>query len=258
VIRDLTSTNGKPYVRRLHDLEQRFGQLEPKIAESPEKEALSVLHAMVQELWRNLHTGSPPSTNALTIEDILELHRSSPPMVGEAQSRPLPAGTRAPDLALADSDGRLCSLSEFRGRPVLLVFYPLDWSPTCSDQLSFYQSELDEFDRYGVQLLAVSVDSMYSHGAWAAVRGLTFPLLADFEPKGEMARRYQIWRAGDGFSERALYLIDRDGVIRYSHVSPKLDQVPDIYELYRALDEMQSPQRPAAPAAEGVAARRRS
>ncbi len=90
------------------------------------------------------------------------------------------------------------------------------------------------------------------------MRGLTFPLLADFEPKEEIARRYQVWRAGDGFSERALYLVDGDGIIRYSHISSKLERVPDRYELHRALDEMRSPERPAAPAAEGVAAGRRS
>jgi len=86
-------------------------------------------------------------------------------------------------------------------------------------------------------VLAISVDSVYSHGAWAAVRGLSFPLLADFNPKGEVARRYGVVRERDGFSERALYVVDADGVIRYGHVSPFLHHVPDVYELLDALDE---------------------
>jgi len=232
---------GKPYSRRLLELEERFEQLEPLIPEGSEKEAISVLHGIVQELWRNLRSGGPaPSTSELTLSDIAELHRRAPPMEGEAQSIPLPVGTQAPDITLQDPNGRLVSLRDFRGQLVIVAFYPLDWSPSCSDQLSLYQAESGEFDRYGAQLLAVSADSIYSHGAWAAVRGLTFPLLSDFEPKGEVARRYQVWRSKDGFSERALYVIDKDGVIRYSYVSPKLNHVPDIYELYRALDGLQA------------------
>jgi len=99
-----------------------------------------------------------------------------------------------------------------------------------------YQQELDEFTARGAQLLALSVDSVYSHGAWAAVRGITFPLLADFAPKGEVARRYGVWREHDGFSERALYVVDPDGRIAYGHVSPYLHHIPDIYELLDAVD----------------------
>jgi peroxiredoxin len=232
------SIDGKPYTRRLLELEQRFAELEPRIPDGSEKEAVSVLHGMVQELWRSLRTGSAPSTNAVTLEDIADLHRSAPPMDGEAESVPLPVGTEAPDFTLLDADGSPCSLGDFGGRIVLLVFYPLDWSPTCSDQLSLYQSELDEFARFGVEPVGISVDSLYSHGAWAAVRGLTFPLLADFEPKGEVARRYQVYRPHDGYSERALYVIDRDRTIQHSYVSPKLNQVPDIYELFGVLDRL--------------------
>ena len=120
----------------------------------------------------------------------------------------------------------------------MLVFYPLDWSPGCSQQLDLYQHELQEFERRGANVAAISVDSIYSHGAWAAVRGISFPLLADFNPKGEVARRYHVFRDDDGFSERALYVVDRDGVIRYSHVSPAVHHIPDIYELFKALDSL--------------------
>jgi len=123
---------------------------------------------------------------------------------------------------------------------VVLVFYPLDWSPACSDQLSLYQSELPDFRQHDAQLLAISVDSLYSHGAWSAVHGITFPLLADFHPKGEVARRYDVFRDADGLSERALYVVDGDGIIRYCHVSPELHTIPDIYELFEQLDKLRS------------------
>ncbi|MCL6648356.1 MAG: peroxiredoxin [Chloroflexi bacterium] len=231
---------GQPYTRRLYELEETFAALAPKLPEGPEKEVISVLHGIIQELWRNLRPGGAPSTAQLTLEDIANLYKTAPPMEGEAENTPLPPGTPAPDFSLPDAAGKLVSLRDFRGQPVVLVFYPLDWSPTCSDQLSLYQAEQDEFARRGAQVIGISVDSIYSHGAWAAVRGLTFPLLSDFEPKGEVARRYQVYRSRDGFSERALYIIDLEGVIRYAHVSPKLNHVPDIYELYRALDELQA------------------
>ena len=123
---------------------------------------------------------------------------------------------------------------------MVLVFYPLDWSPACSDQLRLYQSELAEFERANVQLIAISVDSIYSHGTWAAVRGLTFPLLSDFAPKGDVVRLYRVMRNLDGFSERALFIIDPHGEIRYAHVSPKLSHIPDIYELLNKLEQLRS------------------
>jgi peroxiredoxin len=237
------------YGRRLHDLEQRFAALEQQITESPEKQALSILHGMIQELWRSLRRqGTPNLGSGLTLEDIANMYKQAPPMDGTALSTPLPVGTPAPDFTLPDPNGQPVRLADYRGKNVVLVFYPLDWSPTCSDQLSLYQSELAEFERRGAQILGISVDSIYSHGAWAAVRGLSFPLLADFHPKGEVARRYQVYREPDGFSERALYIVDGAGVIRYAHVSPQLNHVPDIYELFTALDAI------AAPAAEALVA----
>jgi peroxiredoxin len=118
------------------------------------------------------------------------------------------------------------------------VFYPLDWSPACSDQLSLYQSELPEFEKHDAQVIGISVDSLYSHGAWGVVRGITYPLLADFHPKGEVSRLYGVMRQAEGFSERALYIIDRQGTIRYSHVSPLVHHIPDIYELFKQLEEL--------------------
>src|SRR4030088_759581 len=233
----------KPYSTRFSELEERFLELEPRIPEGPDKEAIALLHAMIQKAPRQQFgrgtSGEP------TLQEVADLYKSAPPMDGKAENTPLPAGTSAPDFALRDANGNTVHLSDFRGRPVVLVFYPLDWSPTCSDQLSLYQSELEEFQRLGAQVVGISVDSIYSHGAWAAVRGITFPLLADFHPKGEVARRYQVWRERDGFSERALFVIDGDGIIRYSHISPELHKVPDIYELFEVLQGVAGAREPA-------------
>jgi len=223
--------------RRLHELEEEFASLESQIPESPTKQALSVLHGIVQESWRGVHSAEwTPDAPPLPGADVAELYRQAPPMEGGAVNAPLPVGTVAPDFTLPDAEGRRVSLSDFQGRPVVVVFYPLDWSPGCSQQLDVYQQELDEFERRGATIIGISVDSIYSHGAWAAVRGITFPLLSDFHPKGDVARRYGVWREGDGFSERALYVVDAEGVIRYSHVSPQLHHIPDVYELLDAVD----------------------
>jgi peroxiredoxin len=232
---------GEQYPRRLHDLEQRFGALFTQLEDSPQKEALSILHGISQELWRQLRRSSSPlSERGLTIHDIADLYRHAPKMEGQARNAPLPPGTRAPEFALPDASGRLVRLSDFRGNPFVLVFYPLDWSPGCSQQLDLYQHELDEFERRGAKVVGISVDSVYSHGAWAAVRGITFPLLADFNPKGDVARKYHVYRDIDGFSERAVYVVDGDGVIRYSDVSPFVHHIPDIYELFKVLDSLKT------------------
>lgn len=222
---------------RIEQLEADFAALAPQLSGGAERQAISLLHGMVQELWRAVGTSSPAQTRpGPTIEDIVELHQHAPAMEGDAVSTPLAVGQAAPEFALPDANGRIVRLADFRGRPVVLAFYRLDWSPGCSRQLDVYQQELEEFQRRGVELVGISVDSLYSHGAWSAVRGLSFPLLSDFNPKGEVARRYQVWRETEGFSERALYVIDAEGTIRYAHVSPKLQHVPDIYELFEILD----------------------
>jgi peroxiredoxin len=236
---------------RLHDLEQRFDALFNKLSQSPEKEAISVLHGMMQELWREVHRSAPAQSDhaaasralgtGVSMDEITELYRHAPKMEGERVSTALASGTRAPEFTLPDPTGRQVRLSDFRGTNVVLVFYPLDWSPGCSQQLDLYQHEHEEFERRKVAVLGISVDSVYSHGAWAAVRGITFPLLSDFHPKGDVARRYQVYREQDGFSDRAIYIVDAEGTIRYSHVSPFLHHVPDIYELLDALDHVRAP-----------------
>src|ERR1700682_2315060 len=104
-------------------------------------------------------------TGELTLKDIANLYKSAPRMDGQAENEALPVGTLAPDFELPDASGKLVRLSDFRGRPVVIAFYPLDLSPTCSDQLSLYQAELEEFEKLGAQVIGISVDSIYSHGA---------------------------------------------------------------------------------------------
>jgi peroxiredoxin len=225
---------------RLRDLEDDFARLAPDIPDGPQKQALSLLHGMVLELWRGVDTHGEDNSSEGNFDEILNLWKTAPAMQGEAVSTGLAVGETAPDFELPDANGNNVKLSDYRGKPVVLAFYPLDWSPGCSQQLDLYQQELEEFERRGAQLLAISVDSVYSHGAWAAVRRIEFPLLADFNPRGDVARRYGVWRDQDGFSERALYVIDPEGKIAYAHVSPYLHHIPEIEELFDAIDNVRT------------------
>ena len=150
---------------------------------------------------------------------------------------PLSPGDPAPDFELPSTPDQKVMLSEFRGQPVILAFYPEDWSPVCSDQLGLYQAVLPEFRKFGAELVAISVDSAWSHLAFAKARNLHFPLLADFEPKGDVARAYHVYRDVAGTSERALFVIDGDGVIRWSYVSP-VGVNPGADGILRALEEL--------------------
>ena len=157
---------------------------------------------------------------------------------------PLPAGTRAPDFALSSAPDRTVSLADFRGRPVILAFYPADWSPVCGDQMALYNEVLPEFERHSAQLLGISVDGTWCHAAFARDRKLRFPLLADFEPKGAVARRYGAYRQADGFSERGLFVIDGGGIIRWSDVSA-IDVNPGADGILRALEALAGASTPA-------------
>src|SRR4030088_786431 len=132
----------------------------------------------------------------------------------------LAAGASAPDFTLKTTPDQSVSLSDFSGQPVVLAFYPADWSPVCGDQMTLYNEMLEEFHDLGAELLGISVDGAWCHAAFARDRKLHFPLLSDFEPKGEVARQYGVYRSGDGVSERALFVIDDEGKIHWSYVSP--------------------------------------
>jgi peroxiredoxin len=131
------------------------------------------------------------------------------------------------------------SLSELRGRPVILAFYPADWSPVCGDEMVLYNELLPEFQRFNAELLGISVDSFWSHCAFAKDRKLRFPLLADFEPKGAVSRNYGAYRQQEGFSQRALFVIDAGGTIRWSYLSP-LDVNPGADGILDALEALDS------------------
>ncbi|MEV1288575.1 redoxin domain-containing protein [Micromonospora sp. NPDC049679] len=128
--------------------------------------------------------------------------------------------TPAPDFTLPAGPDRQLTLSSLRGRPVVLAFYPGDWSRVCGEQLALYQTVMPEFHQFGAAVVGVSVDSVWSHRAFARDRAIRFDLLSDFQPKGAVAQRYGVYRPDDGFSERALFLVDGDGTVVYSHVSP--------------------------------------
>jgi peroxiredoxin len=129
-------------------------------------------------------------------------------------------GTPAPDFTLRDQTGQPVSLRDFRGKPVVLVFYPADWSPVCGDQLTLYNEVLPLLEQNRAQVLAISVDGMWCHRAFAEQRNLRFPLLSDFEPKGAVTQLFGVYDAEPGVARRALFVLDAEGIIRWSHVSP--------------------------------------
>jgi peroxiredoxin len=128
--------------------------------------------------------------------------------------------TPAPNFALNATPDQKVSLSDLRGKPVVLAFYPADWSPVCGDQMALYNEILPEFHRHQATLIGISVDGAWCHAAFAANRKLHFPLLSDFEPKGAVARAYGAYRPIDGTTERALFVIDEQGLIYWSYLSP--------------------------------------
>jgi peroxiredoxin len=147
----------------------------------------------------------------------------------------LEAGTKAPEFSLPDHAGSEVSLSDFAGTRLVLVFYPLDFSPACTDQLSLYQEVLDEITSQGAALVGISVDSSWCHRAFRKQLNLTIPLLSDFNPKGEVSRAYGAWIEEVGHAGRSLVLIDTDGMVRWSHASPTPAEIPGANLIFDAL-----------------------
>lgn len=145
------------------------------------------------------------------------------------------AGEPAPDFTLRDQDGEKVSLSDYRGRKVLLVFYPADFSPVCADQLSLYQEVKPEIAAKGVELVGISVDSVYAHKAFQERIGADTTLLADFEPKGEVARAYGSYLDGAGTANRTLVLVDEGGVVAWAYESPNPGEFPGANVIFDAL-----------------------
>jgi peroxiredoxin len=158
----------------------------------------------------------------------------------------LKVGQTAPDSTLARSAPRsaggmeeTASLSDFRDKNIILVFYPADWSAVCGDELAVYNEMLPIFQKLNAEMLGISVDSAFCHQAFKDDRGFKMDLLADFEPKGAVAKQYGAYDQEHGFCDRALFVVDAEGVIRYSYVSP-IDVNPGANEIIKTLKEIKS------------------
>jgi peroxiredoxin len=162
------------------------------------------------------HAARPPIMHTVTRDEVNMPEREAPSHPAQL----LGPGTRAPRFELHSTPDQTVSLSELGGRPVILAFYPADWSPVCGDQVALFNQVLPLFREHDAELLGISVDSAWCHAAFADARKLHFPLLSDFEPKGGVARQYGAYRQRDGFCERALFLLDGEGIIRWSYCSP--------------------------------------
>lgn len=146
-------------------------------------------------------------------------------------------GQTARVFTLYSTPEKALDLGELRGTPVILAFYPANWSAVCGDQMSLYNQLLPEFQRLGAELVGISVDSVWCHAAFRENRNLHFPLLADFELKGAVAKNYGVYRDRDGTSERALFVLDGEGIVRWSYISP-IDINPGADGILNALEEL--------------------
>src|SRR6202140_3731024 len=143
-------------------------------------------------------------------------------------------GQPAPDFTLRDQSQKEVKLSDFRGKNVVLIFYPLDWSPVCSNEHACFVNDLKQFEKLNAQVLGLSVDSVWSHKAFADKLGIQYPLLADFQPRGAVAAKYGVYMEDNGITGRAISIIDRDGKLAW-HKNYDIPVVPDIAEVSKAL-----------------------
>lgn len=150
----------------------------------------------------------------------------------------LSPGTAAPDFTLHVTADQTLSLQELKDKPVIIAFYPADWSPVCSDQMSLYNQVLPEFKKFGAELVGISVDGVWCHDAFAKANHIHFPLLSDFEPKGTVAKKYGAYRDGEGVCQRALFVLDNKGIISWSYLSP-VGENPGADGILEALAAMQ-------------------
>jgi peroxiredoxin len=151
----------------------------------------------------------------------------------------LQPGTPAPDFSLPVKPGESLKLSDLRGKPVVLIFYPADWSPVCGDQLALYNEIFPEFQKHNAQVIGISVDGIFCHQAYSKSRKLEFPLAADFEPKGKVSQQYGVYRTADGYCDRALFVLDKAGIVRWSYLSP-IGENPGADGILSALESLES------------------
>jgi len=151
----------------------------------------------------------------------------------------LQKGTAAPDFELYATPDQKLKLSELKGKRVILAFYPADWSPVCGDQIALYNEMLKFFQKHNAQMVGISVDSKWCHMAYEDNRNIHFPLLADFEPKGEVSQQYGAYNQEGGYSQRALFVIDESGIIQWSYLSPEGIN-PGADGILEALEELEN------------------
>ncbi|MCB0047350.1 MAG: redoxin domain-containing protein [Caldilineaceae bacterium] len=158
---------------------------------------------------------------------------------------PLPVNSTAPDFSLPKGDGQLGAdpstfwhLADERGKNVILAFYPADWSPVCGSQIALYNELIPTFAEYNAEVIGISVDGTFCHKAFKEHNNLSIELLCDFEPKGKTAKLYSAYNEQLGLCERAIYVIDAQGIIRYSYISP-MGVNPGAKEILETLQEIQ-------------------
>jgi peroxiredoxin len=149
----------------------------------------------------------------------------------------LPIGTTAPDFELHATPDQKLKLSELGGKKVVLVFYPADWSPVCSDELALYNEMGKFFSKHNAQVVGISVDSKWCHMAFSKDHKFHFPVLADFEPKGSVSKLYEVYDEKEGESMRALYVLDEEGIVRWSYMSP-MGMNPGADGILEALEQL--------------------
>jgi peroxiredoxin len=139
---------------------------------------------------------------------------------GQDGSKRLAAGSRAPDFTLHDGPHSTIGLTDLLGRAAVLVFYVADWHPVASDQLGQLTELQPELERLGSSVVGIAVDSPWSHAAFAAEKSITFPLLSDDAPAGQVARAFGVYSSASGRSERALFVLDSSGMVAWSETFP--------------------------------------
>lgn len=152
-------------------------------------------------------------------------------------SQILNTGVKAPDFTLHVTADQTLSLEEYRGRNLIILFYPADWSPVCGDEIAVFNELIPEFGRHQADIVGISVDNYWCHNAFAKDQHIHFPLLADFEPKGDIAKKYGVYRSGTGCCERAIFLVDKEGIIAWSYLSP-IGRNPGAADVLNALEKL--------------------
>jgi peroxiredoxin len=149
----------------------------------------------------------------------------------------LAVGQPAPEFTLKSQDQKDVRLSDYRGKNVVIVFYPLDWSPVCTNEHACFVNDLKKFEQLNAQILGLSVDSVWSHKAWAEKLGIGYPLLADFQPRGSVAEKFGVYLADKGITGRAIAIIDKQGNLAWLK-NYELSQVPDVAEVAQAVEKL--------------------